>query len=154
MERFLNKKYKMERHENLDAILFEMGKKNTEKYFKSKVKLQILIRWGVNAMMRKISRSLTTVLQLVKKGENRYSLNTSILIFSISQKFVIGEETDITTADGRKVKDSFTIEDNKLIEVQKGEKTLLVVREFFDTELIVTTSCGDVVSKTWCKMIE
>lgn len=33
MERFLNKKYKMERHENLDAILIEMGKKKYWKIF-------------------------------------------------------------------------------------------------------------------------
>lgn len=105
-------------------------------------------------MMRKISKSLSTVYQLVRKGENCYSLNTKILLFSITTKFTLGEETEITTADGRKVKNTFTIEGNKLLEIQKGEKTMTVVREFSDDELVVTTSCGDVSCKTWCKAIE
>lgn len=109
---------------------------------------------GVNSMMRKISKSLSTVYQLVKKSENCYDMNTKILLFSISTKFTLGEETNITTADGRKVKNTFTIEDNKLIELQKGDKTMTVLREFFDDELIITTSCGDVSCKTWCKAID
>lgn len=80
--------------------------------------------------MRKVSKSLTTVSQLTKKSGNRYSFNTTILIFSMSQKFTLGEENEITTADGRKVKNTFTIEDNKLIEVQRGDKTLQLFGNF------------------------
>jgi len=46
MEKFLNKKYKLDRCENLDDMLKE---------------------FGVNAMMRKIAATMSTVVQLVKK---------------------------------------------------------------------------------------
>jgi len=109
---------------------------------------------GINAMMRKLAATLTTTVQLVKKDDTNYSLNTTILLFSTSQKFVLNEEKDITTADGRKVANSFSIEDNRLIEKQIGEKSMIIVREFFDNELIVTSTIGGVVCKSWCKVIE
>lgn len=98
----------------------------------------------MNALMRKVAKTFTTVVQLTKK-EDRYSLNTTILFFSTSQKFVLSEETDVVTADKRKVKNVFTIEENKLIEKQIGvDKTLTIIREYFDEELIVTASFGGV----------
>ena len=110
---------------------------------------------GINAMMRKLSSAMTTTIQLVKKDENRYALNTTILLFSTSQKFMLNEESELhKTADGRMVKITFTIEGNKLIEKQVGEKTLIIEREFFDEELIVTSSIGDVVCKSWCKRVD
>lgn len=99
---------------------------------------------GMNALMRKIAKSFTTVVQLTKK-DDQYSLNTTILLFSTSQKFILGEGKDVTTLDKRKVKNVFTIEDNKLIEKQIGEdRTLTITREFFDEELIVTSTFGGV----------
>lgn len=105
-------------------------------------------------MMRKLSSTLTTTVQLVKKSDDQYSLNTTILLVSTSQKFRLKEEKDVTTLDGRKVKITFDIEGNKLIENQVGEKTLTIVREYFDEELIVTSTIGNVVCKSWCKLVD
>lgn len=96
---------------------------------------------------------MTTTVQLTKKGDE-YSLNSTILLLTTSQKFKVGEAKDVTTQDGRKVKNVFTIEDNKLIEQQIGEKTLTIVREYSDDELIVTTSMGGVESTSWCKLVK
>ena len=98
----------------------------------------------MNAIMRRIAKTFTTVVQLTKK-DDRYSLNSTILFFSTSQKFILGEATDVVTLDKRKVKNVFTIEENKLIEKQIGEdKTLTIIREYFDEELIVTATFGGV----------
>lgn len=87
---------------------------------------------------------MPTTVQLTKKDEN-YSLNTTILLFSTSQKFKLGEELDVVTLDKRKVKNVFTIEDNMLIEKQIGEdKTLTITREFFDEQMIAKATFGGV----------
>lgn len=104
-------------------------------------------------MLRKLSSSMSTTVQLVKKSDGEYSLNSTILLMTTSQKFTLNEEKDVTTLDGRKVKISFIIEGNKLIENQVGEKTLRIVREFFDDEMIATSSISGVVCKSWCKLV-
>lgn len=126
---------------------------NNLKQFISCNKL-IKINPGINALMRKLASTMTTTVQLVKKSDDLYSLNSTILLLTTSQKFKLGEEKDVTTQDGRKVKNVFTIEGNKLIEKQIGEKTFMIVREYFDEELIVTTSMGEVVSTSWCKLVD
>lgn len=152
LEKFLGKKYKLDRTENFDAIMIELG---------------------INSILRKISKTLTTVVQLTRK-EDVYSLNSTILLLTTSQKFKLGEGKDVTTQDGRKVNNIFTIEDNKLIEQQIGEKTFTIVREYFDEEMIVTATFGEVhiflynlqnkkknffsysyqvVSTSWCKLV-
>ena len=104
--------------------------------------------------MRKLSSSMTTTVQLVKKDDGQYSLNSTILLITTSQKFRLNEAKDVNTIDGRKVKITFSMEGNKLIENQVGEKTMTIVREFFDEEMIATTSIRDVVCKSWCKLVD
>lgn len=103
--------------------------------------------------MRKIASSISTTIQLLKKGDE-YTLNTKMLLLTTSQKFKLGEEKEVTTTDGRKVKNIFTIDGNTLTEKQIGDKTFTIVREFFDDELIATSTCGDVVCKGWCKVVK
>lgn len=104
--------------------------------------------------MRKLAQSMTTTVQLTKKDNDIYCLNTIILLLTTSQKFKLDEVKDITTTDGRKVKNSFTIEGNKLIEKQIGEKSMIIEREFFEDQMIATSSIGNVVCKSWCKVVE
>lgn len=103
--------------------------------------------------MRKLAQTMTTTVQLVKKENDIYSLNTIILLLTTSQKFKLDEVKEVTTADGRKVKNSFSIDGNKLIEKQIGEKSLIIEREFFDDKLIVVSKIGDVVCTSWCKLV-
>lgn len=94
-----------------------------------------------------------TVVLLVKKDDDTYCLNTINPLLSMAQDFKLGEEQDITTADGRKVKISFSIDGNRLLEKQIGEKTLIIEREFYDDQVIATSSIGDVVCKRWSKVV-
>ena len=125
MEQFLNKKYKLDRTENFEAMMKEMG---------------------FNSVMIKIAKTFTTVVQLTKKGDV-YSLNSTIMLFSTSQKFKLGEGKNVTTSDGRKVINIFEIEGNKLIEKQIGEKTLIIEREYSDDQMIARAGFENGVKK-------
>lgn len=96
---------------------------------------------------------MTTTVQLVKKDDETYSLNSIIMLLKTSQLFKLDEEKEVTTADGRKVMNSFSIEGNKLIEKQIGEKSMVIEREFFDDQLIVVSKIGDVTCTSWCKLV-
>ena len=115
MDKFLNKKYKVERMINFDEMMKEMS---------------------MNSVVRRIASAFSTITQLTKK-DDEYSLNIIIMFFTASQTFKAGEGKDITTSDGRKVFNIFEIDGNKLLEKQIGEKTMIIEREFFDDQLIV-----------------
>lgn len=97
---------------------------------------------------------MTTTVQLVKKDDSTYSLNSTILLMTTSQKFKLGEEKEVTTLDGRKIKNIFTIQGNTLIEKQLGEKSLTITREFSDDQMIVVSTIGEVKSTSWCKVVD
>lgn len=56
--------------------------------------------------------------------------------------------------DGRKVKTFVTIEGNKMIMTQKGDKTVRIERVFFDDEMIETCTVENVVGTRWFKAEE
>lgn len=107
----------------------------------------------INALLRKVASSMSTTVQLVKNSDE-YTLHTKMLLLTISQKFKLGEEKEITTTDGRKVKNVFTIDGNILTEKQIGEKTFTIIREFFDDEMLATSYYGNAVCKGWCKIVK
>lgn len=93
--------------------------------------------------------------QIVKLGENEYSLNIGIPFKTHQQKFVPGQETMQTTFDGREIKNIFTIEDNKLTEWQiEPNREVKFVREFFDTEMLGEVTVGNVVNRHWSTLVE
>jgi hypothetical protein len=96
---------------------------------------------------------MSTTVQLVRKTDVQYSLNSTILLMTTSQIFILNEEKDVTTLDGRKVRITFSIDGNKLIENQIGERSLVIIREFYEDEMIVTSTIGGVVCKSWCKLV-
>lgn len=96
---------------------------------------------------------MSTTIQLVRKGDE-YTLSTKMLLMTTTQKFKLGEVKDVTTTDGRKVKNLFTIDGNVLTEKQIGDQTLTIVREFGDNEMIATSYYGNVVCKAYCKPLK
>jgi formylmethanofuran:tetrahydromethanopterin formyltransferase len=104
--------------------------------------------------MRKLAHSVTTTVQLVRKDDGSFSLNTTMLMVTTSQKFKLGEGKDLTTNDGRKVSNIFTLEGNKLIEKQLGAKDLITEREFYEDQMIARTISGDVVCTSWSKAVK
>ena len=71
-----------------------------------------------------------------------WSIKTSPSLKTVELKFEIGKEFDEATPDGRDVKAIVTLEDNKLVSVQKakkeGVKSTKAVREFLGDEVIIT----------------
>lgn len=83
---------------------------------------------------RKMGATVSPVVELTEK-DGVYTLKTTSTFKNTEIKFKLGEEFDEDTVDGRKVKSVCTLEGNKLIQVQKGEKNTTIEREFTPTEM-------------------
>lgn len=103
-------------------------------------------------MLRKIAQSAPTTVHFSKK-DDFYFYNVSILMRTTSQKFKFGEELEIKTTDGRRIKNLFTFKENVVIEQQFGDKEMTIRREFFDDHLISVANIGDLTATTWYKLI-
>lgn len=106
--------------------------------------------------MRKIGKNLTTTTQLEQMSDGRFELKTKNRLKFMTQalRFTPGEEFEEKTTDGRKVKSTVTIDDNKLIYTQHGDKPLMIERRFFNDEMIAITTYGDVTSTSWSKCVK
>lgn len=78
--------------------------------------------------------SVNPVVELTE-NDGTYILKTNSPFKSSEIKFKLGEEFEEETPDGRKVKSVCTLEGNKLLHVQKGEKETTIEREFTPTEM-------------------
>ncbi|CAG9804027.1 unnamed protein product [Chironomus riparius] len=125
-----NKKYKLERSENFDDFLKELG---------------------VNYLIRKMAGSTTSTVELVKEGDNDYSFNTTSTFRSQSIKFQPGVEFTEKRMDGQEIPCVITFDENKMIQEQKGDKIVTLIREFTDEELFLTCKVGNVEAKRWFK---
>lgn len=85
-------------------------------------------------MTRKMGSTVNPVVELTEDN-GLYTLKTTSPFKNTEIKFKLGEEFDEETADGRKVKSVCTLEDNKLVQVQKADKETTIEREFTSTEM-------------------
>ncbi|KAJ8334806.1 hypothetical protein SKAU_G00404450 [Synaphobranchus kaupii] len=101
---------------------------------------------GVNAIMRTMGNNTKPSLKFTMNGDT-IKFITESLLKTTEITFKLGEEFDETTADGRKSKSVITLEDGKLVHVQKwmGKETSLV-REVNGNDLTLTLTMDDVVS--------
>lgn len=83
---------------------------------------------------RKMGASVSPVVELTEK-DGVYTLKTTSPFKNTEIKFKLGEEFDEETVDGRKVKSICTLEGNKLVQEQKGDKPTTIEREFSATEM-------------------
>lgn len=105
---------------------------------------------GLNIINRKLAKSLPASSQLVKLTEFSYSWNTIIPFKTHQQIFVPDEETDLETIDGRKITNIFTIDGNVLTEKQiEPNRQVIIVRQFFENEMLGEATVGDVRTKFW-----
>jgi len=99
---------------------------------------------GVGIVTRKMGSSVSPVVELTEDG-GLYTLKTTSPFKNTEIKFKLGEEFNEETADGRQVKSVCTLEDNKLVQVQKGEKDTTIEREFTATEMKAIMKVDDIV---------
>jgi len=100
---------------------------------------------GVGFMLRKVASTLKPDL-IFEKGDDddTFVMKTVSTFKSTEIKFKLGEEFDEETADGRKMKTTMTIAENKLTQAQKGAVDTTLVREITadDTLTLVCTAPG------------
>ncbi|XP_017757063.1 PREDICTED: probable fatty acid-binding protein isoform X2 [Eufriesea mexicana] len=123
MPEFLGKKYKLFSSENFDDFMKALG---------------------VGMMIRKMGSSVSPVVQLTE-SDGLYTLKTTSPFKNSEIKFKLGEEFDEETPDGRKVQSVCTLDGNKLIQIQNGEKQTTIEREFTPTEMKAIMKVDDIV---------
>ncbi|XP_035537236.1 fatty acid-binding protein, heart [Morone saxatilis] len=100
---------------------------------------------GVGYATRKIG-NMTKPTTIISVEGDKVTVKTQSTIKNTELSFTLGEEFDETTADDRKVKSIVTVEDGKLVHIQRwdGKETSLV-REVDGNALTLTLTMGDVV---------
>ncbi|XP_053973373.1 probable fatty acid-binding protein isoform X2 [Hylaeus anthracinus] len=120
---FYGKRYKLQTSENFDEMMKALG---------------------VSLMTRKMGSSVNPVVELTENN-GLYTLKTTSPFKSSEIKFKLGEEFDEETPDGRKVKSVCSLEGNKLVQIQKGEKQTTIEREFTPTEMKAVMKVDDII---------
>merc|ERR1711970_575404 len=104
---------------------------------------------GVSFLLRKAAMASTPVMTITEAGGN-WTMITKTSMKSIELKFRLGEEFEEDTTDGRRCKTTVTLEGNKMTTTQKatkkGEKDVVVVREFAGDTITYTATCEGVSS--------
>ncbi|CAL4121906.1 unnamed protein product [Meganyctiphanes norvegica] len=106
---------------------------------------------GVGMVMRKMANSATPVVT-VSKEEETYTIKQATTFKTTEIKFKLGEEFEETTADGRVVKSTITLDGSKLLHKQVGdaskkEKDSTMDREFTDTHMNMLCKVDDITCK-------
>jgi len=79
--------------------------------------------------------------------DGTWSVKTETTFKTHKLDFKLGEEFEETTADDRKMKTTFTLNGNKLVQDQKGDIPSVITREVDGDKMLVTCQAKDVVAK-------
>ncbi|XP_076619522.1 fatty acid binding protein isoform X2 [Colletes latitarsis] len=120
---FYGKRYKLQSSQNFDEMMKALG---------------------VGLMVRKMGSSVSPVVELTENN-GLYTLKTTSPFKNSEIKFKLGEEFDEETPDGRKVKSVCSLEGNKLVQIQKGEKQTTIEREFTPKEMKAVMKVDDII---------
>ncbi|NP_001279793.1 fatty acid-binding protein, heart-like [Callorhinchus milii] len=100
---------------------------------------------GVNFSLRNLAKVIkpTTIISI---DGGTVTVRTQSAMKNTEINFNPGEEFSEKTADGRDTKTTVTIDNNKMVQVQRwDDKETTLVREMKDGKLILTLTMGDVV---------
>nr|8WKH_A Chain A, Fatty acid-binding protein [Blomia tropicalis] len=125
-------KYKLEKSDNFDKFLDELG---------------------VGFMVKTAAKTLKPTLEVDVQGDT-YVFRSLSTFKNTEIKFKLGEEFEEDRADGKRVKTVVNKEgDNKFIQTQYGDKEVKIVRDFQGDDVVVTASVGNVTSVRTYKRI-
>merc|ERR1711970_61965 len=107
---------------------------------------------GVGMVMRKMANTATPVVTVSKDETETYNIKQVTTFKTTELKFKLGEEFEETTADGRIVKSTITLEGNTLKHKQIGDaakkaKDSTMDREFTDTHMNMFCKVDDITCK-------
>jgi len=104
---------------------------------------------GVNAVTAKLG-SVAKPTMIVSQEGDTWTLKSETTFKNTKVVFQLGVEFDETTADDRKMKTTFTLEGNKLIQTQKptvdGGVPSVITREVNGNKILVTCKANAVVA--------
>ena len=99
----------------------------------------IINHLGVNFVTRNLAKATNPTVDVSVNGDT-YTIKTVSSVKTTQITFQLGIEFEEDRADGKKVKTIINADGpNKLVQVQKGEKEVTIVREFTDNGLIVVS---------------
>ncbi|XP_037043497.1 fatty acid-binding protein, muscle-like [Bradysia coprophila] len=128
---WVGRKYKLDSSENFDEYMKELG---------------------VGLVLRKVGLSVHPTCYLEQRGDVFHYFNESTFK-NFELTFKLGEEKEQETADGRKVLTTFTLDGNTLTQVEKCQKNSVIVRVFSETEMVATSTYGDVTATRTYKAV-
>jgi len=110
---------------------------------------EMLKALGVGMLLRKAAMASNPVMTISENG-GTYTIVTKTTAKTTEVKFRLGEEFDETSADGRTCKTLVVLDGDKMTSKQtaqkKGEKDLLVVREFTESGFTMKSTCDGVTA--------
>lgn len=110
------KKYKMVKSENFDEYMKALG---------------------VGIVFRKMGAAWKPCFELIKTDDKQYLIRSTSSVKNVDLPFTVDLEFEETTTDNRKVKTTFTFEnENKLVQTQLGDVDSVIVREFTETGFV------------------
>jgi len=109
---------------------------------------------GLNFINRKLAKTASACFRVVKLNDTEYAFITEFFLITHVQKFIPGVEIEQTTPDGRKIKNIFTVEGNRLTEKQiEKNREVTLIRDFFETENVGIAYVGELTCNMWSKVV-
>ena len=108
---------------------------------------------GVNFLFRKAATASTPVCEISEEGGG-WNIKTSTTLKTLELKFKLNQEFDESTPDGRDVRALATMEDGKIVMVQKAksekQKSTKSIREMNSPNELINTMTVDGVDGLVC----
>jgi len=108
---------------------------------------------GVGLVMRKMANAASPAVEITE-ADGTYSLKTSTTFKTTEISFKLGAEFEETTADGRTVKSTMTLDEktntlthNQVGNKEKKEKDSCIIRKFTDSGFDMECKVDDIVAK-------
>jgi len=99
----------------------------------------------VSYVVRKVAVNTSPTIEVTIKDDGTFVVKTTSTFKNSVIEFKLDEEFDEKRMDGVTTKTTVTRDGNKLIQKQKADPPVEVIREFTGDKLITTCKCKDVV---------